>query len=206
MALTVSAKGGGKDFAPHPTGVYAARCVRIIDLGTQTTTWKGQQKNAHKIIVGFETEALIEDGEKAGKPFLVQSRYTASLGEKGLLRRDLESWRGRRFTDQELGAFDLKNVLNKACLLNIVHADSGGKTYANVTSVMPLPPSMKAPPQSNQSVLFSLSDFDAEVFDSLSDGLKETIAKSPEFKALSQKSRPPPPQQSIEEMEDDIPF
>lgn len=205
MGLTVSAKGGGADFAPHPPGVFAARCVRIIDLGTQTTTWKGQNKDSHKIIIGFETEALIEDGEKAGKPFLIQSRYTASLNEKSMLRRDLESWRGRKFTDQELEAFDLKNVLSKACLLNVVHSDNGGKTYANISGIMPLPGNMKAPPPSGASVFFTLEDFDPEVFDSLSDGLREVISKSPEFKALGKK-KAAPQSQPLEEMEDDIPF
>ena len=40
-----------------------------------------------------------------GKPFLVRRRYTASLHEKSALRKDLESWRGRAFTNVELDGF-----------------------------------------------------------------------------------------------------
>ena len=37
MSLTVKATGGG-DFELTPEGAYIARCIKVIDLGTQTTT------------------------------------------------------------------------------------------------------------------------------------------------------------------------
>src|SRR5688572_23018431 len=80
-----------------------------------------------------------------GKPFLVRRRYTCSLHEKAALRGDLESWRGRAFTDQELQAFDLESLLGVNCLLNILHECRNGSTYANVSSIMRLPKGMPAP-------------------------------------------------------------
>lgn len=182
-SLIVSAKGGGSNFAIHPQQVVAARCTRIIDLGTQVGEYKGKPKEARKVVFQFETEVLMEDGEFAGKPFIVTNKYTASLSDKAIMRKDLESWRGRKFTPQELEQFDLKNVLGKACMINVVHSDptADGKVYANISSIMPLPASMKANPASGELLFFTLSDFDKSVYDSLSDHWKEVIAKSPEY-------------------------
>jgi hypothetical protein len=67
------------------------------------------------------------------------------LHEKASLRRDLESWRGRAFTDKELEGFDLENLLLKGCLINVIHEQRGGATFANVAGVMRLPKEMTAP-------------------------------------------------------------
>lgn len=211
-SLIVSGKGGGKDFAIHPAGVFAARCTRIIDLGTHDGEWKGKAKKQHKIVFCFESAELMDDdaGEFAGKPFLVIQRYTASLSDKALMRKDLESWRGRKFTPAEIDAFDLHNVLGKACMLNMVHSDPApnGKVYSNAAAIMPLPAGMTAPKAVGDLVFFSLGEFDQSVYDSLSDYYKGEIAKSDEYKALtSSKPKAPvktPVAAGIED--DDIPF
>jgi hypothetical protein len=82
-----------------------------------------------------------------GKPFLVRRRYTCSLHEKATLRRDLESWRGRAFTDKELQSFDLETLLSVGCLINVIHEARNGSMFANVASVMRLPKGMTAPVQ-----------------------------------------------------------
>ncbi len=63
------------------------------------------------------------------------------------MRKDLESWRGRKFTQQELQGFDVETIIGVPCLLNIIQEDKGGETYANVASIMRLPkglPALKA--------------------------------------------------------------
>lgn len=188
-SLIVSAKGGGKDFAIHPACVTAARCTRIIDMGTHDGEWKGKAKKTHKIVFCFESAELMDEdqGEYAGLPFLIIQRYTASLSDKAVMRKDLESWRGRKFTPAELDAFDLHNVLGKACMLNMVHSDpvaGTGKVYSNVGAIMPLPAGMTAPKAVGELIFFSLSQFDQAVYDGLSDYLKGEIAKSDEYKAM----------------------
>lgn len=217
MSLIVSAKGG-KDFAIHPAGATAARCTRIIDMGTVDGEYKGKAKKSHKILFAFESAELMPDteGEYAGKPFLIMQRYTASLSEKGLLRPALESWRGRPFTAAELEAFDLRNVLGKPCMANVVHTTKDGKTYANLASIMPLPKGMVAPEAVGELVFFSFGDFRQADFDKLSDGLKEQIKKSDEYKAMFPNGGPAkaagPAQSSTksapvdDNMDDDIPF
>lgn len=77
------------------------------------------------------------------KPFIVQKRYTLSLHEKAGLRKDLESWRGKSFTGDELQGFDLEVLIGICCLLNVprnvLQVNRDGDTYANVVSIMRLP-------------------------------------------------------------------
>ena len=73
------------------------------------------------------------------------SRYTLSLHENAALRRDLQSWRGRAFTETELAGFDLKTVLGVPCMITLVHSPDG--KYANIQAVAGLPKGMEAPPQ-----------------------------------------------------------
>ena len=137
MAIIAKAGGDGGNFQPAPVGVHQAVCVDVIDLGVLETTWQGQTKKQHKVNLAWQ----INEDRDDGKPFLVFKRYTLSLHEKAGLRKDLESWRGRKFTrDEEMG-FDVESVIGANCLVNMQHKPSTkdpNKTFANVVSVMPL--------------------------------------------------------------------
>ena len=80
-----------------------------------------------------------------GKPWLVVKTYTASLNEKATLRKELERWRGQRFTEVELRGWDLEKVLNAPALLQIMHNETETGVFANVTAVLPLPKAMARP-------------------------------------------------------------
>jgi hypothetical protein len=73
-----------------------------------------------------------------GKRHLVFKRYTLSLNEKASLRHDLESWRGKPFTFEELAGFDVEKLIGANCLVNVQHKVGTERTFANVVSVMPL--------------------------------------------------------------------
>lgn len=128
-------------FTPAPAGTHAAVCVDVVDLGDVLTEFNGKKRTQHKIKIVWQIEETRDDGER----FLVHRRYTNSLHEKATLRRDLESWRGRPFTEDELSGFDLENLLSVGALLNIIHQQREGSTYANVASVMRLMKGMTAP-------------------------------------------------------------
>jgi hypothetical protein len=114
----------------------------VVDLGILEVTYAGVAKKQHKINVAWQISELREDG----KPFLVFKRYTLSLSEKATLRKDLESWRGKKFTrDEEMG-FDVESIIGVNCLLNVTHNTVKDKVYANVASVTPL---MKGMPTIN---------------------------------------------------------
>ena len=79
------------------------------------------------------------------KPFVVWKRYTLSLHEKSALRKDLEPWRGRPFTEEELQGWDVESVIAAPCMISVVQNASGGNVYANVSGIMRLPKGMEAP-------------------------------------------------------------
>lgn len=133
MAIIATA-GSGQKFTPAPSGVHQAVCVDVVDMGLLEVTWKGTVKKQHKIRLVWQIEELMDDL----KPFIVQKRYTLSLSEKANLRKDLESWRGRSFTDAELQGFDVESIIGANCLLNVMQVQKDGETYANITAVMPI--------------------------------------------------------------------
>ena len=209
MSIVVSSNGGSK-LPLHPAGAYAVRCVRIVDLGTQTGEYQGKPKVARKVRFVWESAEKMGDeaGDFAGKPFLLTQDFTASLSDRAAMKKALESWRGRPFTKQELEGFDLKNVLGKACLVNLIHSTPKDTTYCNIASIMPLPSGMTCHKAVTEEIFFSLNDFDQALFDKLSDRLKETIAKSPEYAAATSTKPASQTKSAVAapDMDDDIPF
>lgn len=204
-------------FELPPAGTHLAACYRIIDLGTQESSYNGQAKRQHKILISWE---LPDERMTDGRPFTISQRYTWSAHEKSALRRDLESWRGVPFTDADFGpgGFDIKNILGKSCLLNIVHSP-GDKTYANIASISRLMKGMTPKPPVNETVYMWLDQahWSAEVFHKLGQGLQGTIMKSPEYIALMNSSDTPdnaaeaddrtlPYRKPLEAFDDPIPF
>ena len=101
------------DYSPIEAGTYLARCVQVIDLGTQTIEYMGELKQYRKVRLAFETptETKIFKEENGEQPYMLSKEYTLSLGDKANLRADIESWRGKTFTQEELEGFDLANIL-----------------------------------------------------------------------------------------------
>lgn len=201
----------GSDYKPVPAGSYVATCVRIIDLGTQTSNFNGQSKSQRKVLVTWEIpEVEFEDAYGDKMPALISSNYTASLHEKANLRQDLESWRGRAFTPEELKGFDLKNILGKPCMINVVHTEKDGNTYANVKAVMQLPKGVTGPGPQHDLINFDLDAYEQELFDNLGPRLKERIAGSPEYKAImdpeSVQQGKPAETFAHDDPDDEIPF
>ena len=132
---TIVDEGEKKVFHLAPAGTIRAACFNYWDLGYQKTTFQGNEKVMPKILIGWEIDERIPDGEYAGKRFAVYKKYTKTLYEKGNLCKDLVSWRGKPFTDQEKKGFDLDNIIGASCLLTIVHNQIGDKTYVNIGAI-----------------------------------------------------------------------
>ena len=154
MSLIVS---GGSAIEPIPEGTHLARCVQIIDLGTQfSETYK---RDSRKVMIRWElpTESFIdEEGNEI--PRMIHAVYTQSLSEKATLRKMLEGWRGKRFTDEELRGFDLSVLAGLACMVTVVHNTVNGNCYANVTAVAAIPKVMNVPDQVNESIVFDIDN------------------------------------------------
>lgn len=197
---------GGGAFEQPPIGTHVSRCVKMIDIGTQRGEYQGQANSRRQVIIGFELPAeLMTEGESAGKPFTVSKFYTASLGEKANLRKDLANWRGRDFTEEELRGFDSKNILGKCCMVSLTANDKG---KVRITGIMALPKGTVVPEQVNPTVYLSLEpeEYKAEVFEALSEGYKKLIRVSPEWAELQKVGQPRTGGTKFDDMEDDIPF
>ncbi|MEG1997210.1 MAG: hypothetical protein RR051_02080 [Clostridiales bacterium] len=130
-------KRSGTGFEPIPEGSHIAICVGLYDIGTQRD--EKYDKVSKKVIVTWELpDVTVQGGDHEGEPRLISKTYTASLSDRAALRADLESWRGRSFTEEELEEFDLANILSKPCMLQIIHSQNGGKTYANIKTIVPV--------------------------------------------------------------------
>lgn len=194
MSLTASDKGGG-DFQLAPVGNHLGRCVRVIDLGTQRDSYMGKPKIMHKAMLGWELpeEKAVFDEERGEEPFLVSKEYTLSLGERANLRQDLESWRGKPFTEKELAAFDIAVLLGAPAMLNCIHKKSkNNRNYVSITNVARLPKNVKqkdVPKQVLPSIKYAIEDGDNAVFKSLPDWIRAKIMASEEW--TSDRSAPP---------------
>lgn len=219
MSLIVESSGGS--FKPVPAGMHLARCYRIIDLGTQKSEYEGKVNFLHKVKFVWEVHGEEEDGTPLvtdkGEPMIITKDYTLSWGEKANLRKDLVSWRGRPFTEEEQRRFDLKQVLDKWCMLNVTHKPKkdGNGVYANVVAVNPVPAAIKSsiPDGFNKVGMFTLNSPDMEMFDTFSDYLKKTIMASPEWqsmlkadKQLAEQGIKKPSDGGFDDMDDDLPF
>jgi len=150
MGYIASDTGSGEsNFEPVSAGTHFARCVRVVDLGDQKDEWQGQINIRSKIHLGFEVPGETatwkdKDGNEQTGPKMIGQTLTCSLSEKAKLRHWLESWRGKAFTEEELSGFDVFNVLDKPCLISVLHHPKReGGVYGKIESVTKLPQGMQ---------------------------------------------------------------
>jgi len=192
MALIAADSGG--TFKPIPQGVHMARCYRVIDLGTQEVEWEGDKKLQHKVLIAWELHGEAEDGsaltQDDGKPMSISKRYTMSLGRNARLRADLEAWRGRAFTDEELRGFDVSKLIDAFCMLNVTHNSRDGKTYSNIASISPVPAMLRnaKPAGIMPAEVFDATAPDMTMFGTFHEKLQEVIRNSYEWRARNVQS------------------
>jgi hypothetical protein len=188
-------------FSPIPEGVHTAQCYAIVDLGVHYS--EKFDKKSRKVQIMWELPEEKYEHEGQELPRVISKEYTLSLGEKANLRKDLQAWRGKAFTEEELQGFDLKNVLGKGCQLQIIHTEKNGKTYGNIASIMGLPKGMKLAEPINDAVYFDLESPEAiQDMDILPTWVQDKIKDSETYAALkeSQPDFTPAPE------EDGLPF
>ena len=133
----IAKESTGSNIEKLENGVYTAVSSMIIDLGLQTSEKFGKtQRKFMMIWVILGEKVIVNDKEL---PRTMSKEYGFSLGEKSNLRKDLQAWRGQPFTSEELQGFNILNVLNKACQLQIIKEEKNGNTYNNISSIMALP-------------------------------------------------------------------
>jgi hypothetical protein len=181
MGLMAKDKPGG-DFTPIPEDLHLAVCCGIWDIGTQFSERYG--KSIHKVLIVWEIPRVrveIErDGQKKSIPRTISKKYRLSLHKKADLRKDLESWRGKKFTEEELKGFDLKRLLSVPCQIQVLHNKTDDKTYANIAAITKAPDGTKLVPE-NLLRFFSNEDGDP-VPEGTPEWIMDLIRQSEEFR------------------------
>jgi hypothetical protein len=138
---------------PVPAGTHHAVCYGIIAVGTQPSE---KFTPRQKIIVCFEIPSERITIKDQDLPRGISKRYTLSLNEKSSLRKDLQSWRGKPFTQEELNGFDVSKVIGSNCLISVLHSDRAGAIYADISGISALPRQMASVRPENTPLYFNL--------------------------------------------------
>lgn len=172
-------------YTPIEAGTYPARCYRFIDLGTQKIDYQGDEKFQHKVLISWELPTELRDD---GQPQTISKRYTWSMSDKASLRKHLEAWRGKPFVPADFGegGFNVRKILGTACILSITQDTRDSKTYSGVSSVSSPMKGLEVAPLVNDMVFFALTEdgYSKQVFESLSEKVREAISGSPEYQEL----------------------
>lgn len=168
------------NFEQPPVGNHLAVCYAVIDLGTQTVDYKqgkGPEEH-HQIAILWE---LPNELNEEKKPHMTSKTYNFSSNEKSNMMKDLQSWRGREFTEDEYSHFEIGDVIGAGCFLNCVEHGE----YVNADNIAALPKGTKVPALVNQKCLIDIDEtFNKESYELLSDFWKLKILSSPEYAAL----------------------
>ena len=138
---------------PVPAGTHHAVCYGIIAVGTQPSE---KFTPRQKIVVCFEIPSERITIKDQDLPRGISKRYTLSLNEKSILRKDLQSWRGKPFTQEELNGFDVSKVIGSNCLISVLHSDRAGAVYADISGISALPRQMASVRPENTPLYFNL--------------------------------------------------
>lgn len=195
------------DFIDPSVGMHLGILIKIIDLGTQEINFEGQISHKRQLLFQWE---IPEEKMDDGKPLSIGKFVKFSGGTKAVLTKIAQASINK--IPEE--GFDPMALLGSACNLNITPKDKGDGV--KIDSYAPLKKSEKAPAPYNELFGFDLDKFDQKLFDSLSDGLKDMVKRSPEYMELksgkpsydqAKNSKPvTAPISSPDDLDDEIPF
>jgi hypothetical protein len=178
-------------------GTYIARCFRIVDAGTQPSEMYGEKR---KLIISWElpTERIQLDG--VDMPLSIGRIYSFSLNSKANLRKDLEAWRGRPFTKDELAGFELAKVLGTACQVNVTLNDKG---KAVVSGIVGVPKGIQVPEMHNPKLEYSFEEGKNAAFATLPEWIQKFVSGCVEW-TTPHPTEPHVPEPNEED--EDVPF
>jgi hypothetical protein len=185
------------DYEMCPIGIHNAGLLAIIDLGTHVKEFKGEKKKAREVMLVFE----IEQKNSKGEAFLISKIYSLYLNVNSNLRKDLESWRGKAFTNEDLKNLQLAELLGTPAMLHVMEKESAGKKRSVINTIMPPAKSIVL---KNKPYGFSLENKNFEVLDKMSEWVVNMIKTSDEYNEYLLKEDIREKGDQIEDEENDI--
>ena len=215
MTLTIS----GNQFETLPVGTFLGVCYKIVDFGTREEIWQDQEPaKRKKIHVTWEIPSELMDD---GRPFAVSKTYNATLHEKANLHKDLVTWRGKPFSEEDLLGFDVSKMIGAPAMLHVEHTDKGKPRIKAIFK----PDEFKLTKTINDPVIFDLDHYcnefngnhderskaAGEVFENLLEWQQNLIKESFEYQAVAVNTEQKPTTGGLssfvkEEDHVDIPF
>lgn len=186
MSITATNEGVG-NFQPLDAGTYPARCISMVHVGTVVEQIMGMEKTLNKVWISWEIPTELKEFKQGEgeKPYVISREFTLSMHEKATLRKFLESWRGKHFTDDEAKSFDITKLLGIACMISVTHKTSAsGKTFAEISNVSPVMKGFTVPNQFNPSIELNYDNFVNELFQRLPEFIRKKIESSVEYKKM----------------------
>ena len=206
MSLYASAESSGTKYPPLEAGTYLARAYGLIDLGMQHSD--AYDKDQHKILIMWELPTETIETESGTDTRVLSKQYTCSLSDNANLRKDLEAWRGKKFTEDELRGFDLRKVIGVPCQLSVVPTEKNGKTYTNIGAVVSIPKGTSVPEGTHSKIIFDLDEEGAfQAMEILPEWIQARIKESENYKKFIDHPMPDVPADEFEDViSDGIPF
>lgn len=166
---------------PVPAGAYFGVCVYDLFVGEQETKFEGKTNYRNQFMIGFELMGQTCEIDGEVKPRVLGRTFTVSARANSNLRKFIEAWLGKKFSDDEFMAFDTRQLLGKPAYLNVILNDTG--EYANIESAGQIPPGIPVPAAMGKMYHFDINDgFDDAAFAGLEEWMQEKIKKSSEYK------------------------
>lgn len=216
MAM-IAKDNGGADIPKLEGGVYTAISTAIIDLGLQANEKFDKTQRKFMLIWNIQGEEIELNGEKM--PRQISKEYSFSLHEKSGLRKDLQAWRGKPFTEEELQGFNLLNILNVACQLQIILEEKNQKQYNNIAGIMSLPKGTTLDTSTNETYHFDIENVETWTnWNKISKWVQEKIKKATnyensglkkyveEYEATAKEVAEKESNQDLDTPSDDLPF
>lgn len=165
---------------PVEPGVYMAVCVYAIDLGEQLCEYKDKgtsYNNQVQLVFELTGETVEIDGKQ--EPRTLSRTFNMVTGKNGGLRKFIQSWTGRQFSNEEFDDFDPNDMVGKAAQLSVILNDTG--EYANIDGIMALPRGTAAPRATLPLIRYDMEPWDQAAFDALPEWAKDKVKKSTQY-------------------------
>lgn len=179
----IFAESSGSSISKLEDGSYLGRCCTMIEIGTVTEAYEGQKpKAAKKVRLVFEVIGeTYESNDGVVKPRLVAKQFTLSMHEKATLRKFLESWRTKKFTEEEAKKFDITVLMGKPCALTLI---ANAKGYPEISSVAAPMKGVKVGEMLSEPKELSYASWDEDLFLAQPEFVRNTMQKTPEYMKL----------------------
>jgi len=199
------AKESGGNFVPAPAGTHVARCIGVISLGTLP---QGDSAflPTYKIMIQWELPDEPVEIEGGKSCMVISKEYSLSIGKKSNLCRDLVGWRGQEFTEEERKGFEVAKVLDRPCMLSVIHATSNkGSVYAKITGISKLPKTVTCPDRVHDLIHYELESGRDATFQKLPEWVRKKIETCEEWVHPAIHEEEPPAASPVDDS-DDVPF